>query len=130
MTRQRQTNLHQKGKFDYQRHALVIQIFQRIKLHFIVLELTKKKKPWKRFDMAFDELKRSTILSPLSPLANLFLLAGDIHATLILVQKPYITSSSQWNNNNHYNTVWSQQSPQYEQTLWSKTWCPSLPNNN
>ncbi|KAJ6855737.1 hypothetical protein NC651_040391 [Populus alba x Populus x berolinensis] len=39
-------------------------------------------KPWKRFDMAFDELKRSTTLSPLSPLANLFLLAGDIHATL------------------------------------------------
>jgi hypothetical protein len=38
--------------------------------------------PWKRFDMAFDELKRSTTLSPLSPLANLFLLAGDIHATL------------------------------------------------
>ncbi|KAJ6952006.1 hypothetical protein NC653_041232 [Populus alba x Populus x berolinensis] len=32
--------------------------------------------------MAFDELKRSTTLSPLSPLANLFLLAGDIHATL------------------------------------------------
>jgi hypothetical protein len=29
--------------------------------------------------MVFDELKRSTILSPL---ANLFLLAGDIHATL------------------------------------------------
>jgi hypothetical protein len=39
-------------------------------------------KPWKRFDMAFDELKRSTTLSPLSPLANLFVLAGDIHATL------------------------------------------------
>nr|TKS16443.1 hypothetical protein D5086_0000023430 [Populus alba] len=39
-------------------------------------------KPWKRFDMAFDEIKRSTTLSPLSPLANLFLLAGDIHATL------------------------------------------------
>ncbi|KAJ6858346.1 hypothetical protein NC652_040810 [Populus alba x Populus x berolinensis] len=32
--------------------------------------------------MAFDELKRSAILSPLSQLANLFLLAGDIHSTL------------------------------------------------
>ncbi|CAK7322473.1 unnamed protein product [Dovyalis caffra] len=39
-------------------------------------------KPWKRFDMTFEEFKRSTILSPLSQLANLFLLAGDIHATL------------------------------------------------
>jgi len=24
--------------------------------------------------------------------------------------------------------MWSQQSTQYEQTLGSKTWCPSLPN--
>jgi hypothetical protein len=24
----------------------------------------------------------------------------------ILVQKLYITSSSQWNNNNHYNIMW------------------------
>ncbi|KAF6171493.1 hypothetical protein GIB67_018017 [Kingdonia uniflora] len=39
-------------------------------------------KPWKRFDMSFDEFKRSTILSPISQLADLFLLAGDIHATL------------------------------------------------
>lgn len=39
-------------------------------------------KPWKRFDMAFEEFKRSTILSPISQLADLFLLAGDIHATL------------------------------------------------
>ncbi|CAN4077059.1 unnamed protein product [Withania somnifera] len=39
-------------------------------------------KPWKRFDMTFDEFKRSTILSPVSLLADLFLLAGDIHATL------------------------------------------------
>ncbi|GAB2293209.1 Probable phosphoinositide phosphatase sac9 [Dionaea muscipula] len=39
-------------------------------------------KPWKRFDMAFEEFKRSTILSPVSQLADLFLLAGDIHATL------------------------------------------------
>ncbi|KAB5530058.1 hypothetical protein DKX38_020139 [Salix brachista] len=39
-------------------------------------------KPWKRFDMSFEEFKRSTILSPVSQLANLFLLAGDIHATL------------------------------------------------
>jgi hypothetical protein len=44
------------------------------------------------------------------------------------VQKLCITSSSHWNNNNHYNIMWSQQSTQYEQTLWSKTWCPSLPN--
>ncbi|OVA07817.1 WW domain [Macleaya cordata] len=39
-------------------------------------------KPWKRFDMTFDEFKRSTILSPISQLSDLFLLAGDIHATL------------------------------------------------
>ncbi|XP_043716293.1 probable phosphoinositide phosphatase SAC9 [Telopea speciosissima] len=39
-------------------------------------------KPWKRFDMTFDEFKRSTMLSPVSQLADLFLLAGDIHATL------------------------------------------------
>ncbi|XP_010278654.1 PREDICTED: probable phosphoinositide phosphatase SAC9 [Nelumbo nucifera] len=39
-------------------------------------------KPWKRFDMTFEEFKRSTILSPISQLADLFLLAGDIHATL------------------------------------------------
>ncbi|XP_047334553.1 probable phosphoinositide phosphatase SAC9 isoform X2 [Impatiens glandulifera] len=39
-------------------------------------------KPWKRFDMTFEEFKRSTILSPVSQLADLFLLAGDIHATL------------------------------------------------
>ncbi|EPS69230.1 hypothetical protein M569_05534, partial [Genlisea aurea] len=39
-------------------------------------------KPWKRFDMTFDDFKRSTILSPVSQLADLFLVAGDIHATL------------------------------------------------
>lgn len=39
-------------------------------------------KPWKRFDMSFEEFKRSTILSPVSQLADIFLLAGDIHATL------------------------------------------------
>ncbi|XP_021912053.1 probable phosphoinositide phosphatase SAC9 [Carica papaya] len=39
-------------------------------------------KPWKRFDMSFEEFKRSTILSPVCQLADLFLLAGDIHATL------------------------------------------------
>uniref|UniRef100_A0A5B7B4H6 Putative phosphoinositide phosphatase SAC9 n=1 Tax=Davidia involucrata TaxID=16924 RepID=A0A5B7B4H6_DAVIN len=39
-------------------------------------------KPWKRFDMTFEEFKRSTILSSISQLAELFLLAGDIHATL------------------------------------------------
>ncbi|AES90288.2 putative WW domain, SAC domain-containing protein [Medicago truncatula] len=39
-------------------------------------------KPWKRLDMGFEEFKRSTILSPVSQLADLFLLAGDIHATL------------------------------------------------
>lgn len=39
-------------------------------------------KPWKRFDMTFEEFKRSTILSPIRQLADLFLIAGDIHATL------------------------------------------------
>ncbi|QCD83090.1 probable phosphoinositide phosphatase SAC9 [Vigna unguiculata] len=39
-------------------------------------------KPWKRFDMTFEEFKRTTILSPVSQLSDLFLLAGDIHATL------------------------------------------------
>ncbi|XP_024928266.3 probable phosphoinositide phosphatase SAC9 isoform X2 [Ziziphus jujuba] len=39
-------------------------------------------KPWKRFDMTFDEFRWSTILSPVTQLADLFLLAGDIHATI------------------------------------------------
>ncbi|KAL8521360.1 hypothetical protein ACS0TY_011765 [Phlomoides rotata] len=39
-------------------------------------------KPWKRFDMTFEEFKRSTILSPVSQLSDLFLVAGDTHATL------------------------------------------------
>ncbi|GLT56600.1 hypothetical protein SLA2020_296310 [Shorea laevis] len=39
-------------------------------------------KPWKRFDMTFEDFKSSTILSPVSQLADLFLIAGDIHATL------------------------------------------------
>ncbi|CAK9150977.1 unnamed protein product [Ilex paraguariensis] len=39
-------------------------------------------KPWKRFDMTFEEFKRSTILSPISQLADIFLLAGDVHAIL------------------------------------------------
>ncbi|XP_031497085.1 probable phosphoinositide phosphatase SAC9 isoform X2 [Nymphaea colorata] len=39
-------------------------------------------KPWKWFDMTFEEFKRSTLLSPITLLADLFLLAGDIHATL------------------------------------------------
>lgn len=39
-------------------------------------------KPWKRFDMSFDQFKNSTILFPITKLSDLFLLAGDIHATL------------------------------------------------
>ncbi|XP_072998445.1 probable phosphoinositide phosphatase SAC9 [Typha latifolia] len=39
-------------------------------------------KPWKRFDMTFDQFKSSTSLAPVNILADLFLLAGDIHATL------------------------------------------------
>lgn len=39
-------------------------------------------KPWKRFDMTFEEFKSSTILSPISQLSEMFLFAGDIHATL------------------------------------------------
>ncbi|XP_062210444.1 probable phosphoinositide phosphatase SAC9 [Phragmites australis] len=39
-------------------------------------------KPWKRFDMTFDQFKGSTMLAPMNHLAELFLLAGDIHATL------------------------------------------------
>ncbi|OEL28911.1 putative phosphoinositide phosphatase SAC9 [Dichanthelium oligosanthes] len=39
-------------------------------------------KPWKRFDMTFDQFKGSTMLPPVNHLAELFLLAGDIHATL------------------------------------------------
>ncbi|PKA51081.1 putative phosphoinositide phosphatase SAC9 [Apostasia shenzhenica] len=39
-------------------------------------------KPWKRFDMSFDEFKNSTLLTAVNQLADLFLLAGDIHATL------------------------------------------------
>lgn len=39
-------------------------------------------KPWKRFDMSFEQFKSSTLLFPVNQLADLFLLAGDIHATL------------------------------------------------
>lgn len=39
-------------------------------------------KAWKRFDMTFEEFKRSTILSPVCQLAELFLISGDIHATI------------------------------------------------
>lgn len=39
-------------------------------------------KPWKRFDMTFDQFKSSTMLAPVNQLADLFLLAGDIHATM------------------------------------------------
>lgn len=39
-------------------------------------------KPWKRFDMSFDQFRSSTLLTPINQLADLFLLAGDIHATL------------------------------------------------
>ncbi|XP_076900797.1 putative phosphoinositide phosphatase SAC9 isoform X2 [Bidens hawaiensis] len=39
-------------------------------------------KSWKRFDMTFEEFKRSTVLSPVCHLAELFLISGDIHATL------------------------------------------------
>ncbi|KAG8045417.1 hypothetical protein GUJ93_ZPchr0008g11457 [Zizania palustris] len=39
-------------------------------------------KLWKRFDMTFDQFKGSTLLAPVNYLAELFLMAGDIHATL------------------------------------------------
>ncbi|KAI4992426.1 hypothetical protein ZWY2020_051843 [Hordeum vulgare] len=39
-------------------------------------------KPWKRFDMTFEQFKSSTMLAPVNHLAEIFLLAGDIHATL------------------------------------------------
>ncbi|KAL8262788.1 hypothetical protein R6Q59_024137 [Mikania micrantha] len=39
-------------------------------------------KSWRRFDMTFEQFKSSTILSPICQLAELFLVAGDIHATL------------------------------------------------
>uniref|UniRef100_A0ACD5VYM2 Uncharacterized protein n=1 Tax=Avena sativa TaxID=4498 RepID=A0ACD5VYM2_AVESA len=39
-------------------------------------------KPWKRFDMTFEQFKSSTMLTPVNHLAEIFLLAGDIHATL------------------------------------------------
>lgn len=38
--------------------------------------------PWKRFDMTVVQFKRATLPAPISALAELFLLAGDIHATL------------------------------------------------
>ncbi|XP_039145978.1 probable phosphoinositide phosphatase SAC9 [Dioscorea cayenensis subsp. rotundata] len=37
---------------------------------------------WKRFDMTFDHFKSTTLSAPINLLADLFLLAGDIHATL------------------------------------------------
>ncbi|KAJ3694465.1 hypothetical protein LUZ60_009945 [Juncus effusus] len=39
-------------------------------------------KPWKRFDFSFDQFKNSTNLVPVNYLSDLFLLAGDIHATI------------------------------------------------
>ncbi|KAJ1684993.1 hypothetical protein LUZ63_016383 [Rhynchospora breviuscula] len=39
-------------------------------------------KPWRRFDMSFDQFKAPTMLGPVNYLADLFLLAGDIHATI------------------------------------------------
>ncbi|KAH9305500.1 hypothetical protein KI387_009904, partial [Taxus chinensis] len=39
-------------------------------------------KPWKRFDMTVEQVKRTTRLAPILALADLFQLAGDIHATL------------------------------------------------
>ncbi|XP_078444731.1 putative phosphoinositide phosphatase SAC9 isoform X2 [Wolffia australiana] len=39
-------------------------------------------KSWKMFDMTFDQFKNSMMLSPIKKLSELFLLAGDIHATL------------------------------------------------
>lgn len=45
-------------------------------------EPPRQDKPWKRFDMSFDQFKSSTMLTPINQLADLFLLAGDIHATL------------------------------------------------
>ncbi|OAY64186.1 putative phosphoinositide phosphatase SAC9, partial [Ananas comosus] len=39
-------------------------------------------KPWKKFDLTFEQFKSSTMLVPVNQLADLFLLAGDIHATL------------------------------------------------
>ncbi|CAH1412773.1 unnamed protein product [Lactuca virosa] len=53
--------------------------------HKFLLQHTDK--PWKRFDMTFEEFKKSTILSPVCLLADLFLLAGDIHATIYTASK-------------------------------------------
>ena len=39
-------------------------------------------RPWKRFDMTFEQFKDSTKLYPITQLSELFQLAGDIHATL------------------------------------------------
>ena len=45
-------------------------------------ERPSTEKPWKRFDMTIDQFKNSTVLYPVNKLSELFLLAGDIHATL------------------------------------------------
>lgn len=50
-------------------------------------EPPRQDKPWKRFDMSFDQFKGSTMLTPINQLADLFLLAGDIHATLYTASK-------------------------------------------
>lgn len=39
-------------------------------------------KPWTRFDMSVDEFKEATIPGAIAGMAELFLIAGDIHATL------------------------------------------------
>ncbi|XP_024361756.1 probable phosphoinositide phosphatase SAC9 [Physcomitrium patens] len=38
--------------------------------------------PWKRFDMTVEEFRDSTISLPIAQMADLFLIAGDIHAML------------------------------------------------
>jgi hypothetical protein len=38
--------------------------------------------PWRRFNMTVGQFKRATLPAPISALSELFLLAGDIHATL------------------------------------------------
>jgi hypothetical protein len=38
--------------------------------------------PWRRFDMTVEEFRDSTLAGPIAQMADLFLIAGDIHAML------------------------------------------------
>ncbi|GJS75716.1 probable phosphoinositide phosphatase SAC9 [Tanacetum coccineum] len=68
--------------FTEQCRRLGIYLDNDMAIDHINRTTSTKDKPWKRFDMTFEEFKKSTLLSPICQLADLFLIAGDVHATI------------------------------------------------